>query len=73
MRRKQSAKGTKKKKGGGGGNHKTKSCVKGPKPRVPHLVLPLRLGSEDRHAIHLRQLESHLSCPCWIWGDTRLA
>ena len=50
----------KQKKGGGGGNHKTKS-----------LVLLLGLGSEDRHAIHLRQLESYLSCPCWIWGDTR--
>ena len=52
-------------------NYKTNSLVRRPKPRVPHLVLPLRLGSEDRHAIHPRQLESHLSCPCWIWGDTR--
>ena len=53
----------KQKRGGGGeGNRKTKS-----------LVLPLGLGSEDRHDIHLRQLESYLSCPCWIWRDTRLA
>ena len=42
-----------------------------PKLRVPHLVLPPGLGSEDRHAIHLRRLESHLSCPCWTWGDMR--
>ena len=32
-------------------NHKTKSHVKGPKPKAPYLVLPLELGSEDRHAI----------------------
>ena len=44
--------------------YKTNYCVKGPKPRVPHLVLPLGLGSESRHAIHLRRLESHLSCTC---------
>ena len=52
-------------------NYKTNSLVRRPKPRVPHLVLPLRLGSENRHAIHPRQLESHLSCPCWILGDMR--
>ena len=43
-----------KEQGGGGGNHKTKSCVKGLKPREPYLVLPLELDSEDHHAIHLR-------------------
>ena len=52
-------------------NHKTKSRVKGPKPRAPYLVLPLGLGSEDRHAIHQRRLGSHLSYPCWTWEDTR--
>ena len=29
---------------------RTKSHAKGPKPRVPHLALPLELGSEDRRA-----------------------
>ena len=52
VRRKQSAK---EKKRGGGANHKTKSRVRGPKPRLPHLVLPPGLGSKNRHAIHLRQ------------------
>ena len=47
-------------------NHETKSRVKGPKPKEPHLVLPPELGSEDHHAIYLRQLQSRLSCPCWI-------
>ena len=56
-------------------NHETKSHVKEPepKPKVPHLVLPPGLGSEDHHVIHLRRLESYLSCPCWIWEDTRQA
>ena len=45
---------------------KKKKKKKRPKPRVPHLVLPPELGSEDRHAIHLRLSESHLSCLCWI-------
>ena len=30
---------------------RTKSHAKGPKPRVPHLALPLELSSEDRRAI----------------------
>ena len=47
-------------------NYKTNSLVRRPKPRVSHPVLPLGLGSEDRHAIHPRRLDSHLSCPCWI-------
>ena len=29
----------------------TKSHAKGPNPTVPHLALPLELGSEDRRAI----------------------
>ena len=60
FRRKQSAEGTKKKVA----NHETKSRVKGPKPKEPHLVLPPGLGSEDHHAIYLRQLQSRISCPC---------
>ena len=56
----------KEQKRGGGANHKTKSRVKGPKLRESHLVLPPELGNENCHAIHLRRLESHLSCPCRI-------
>ena len=44
---------------------RTKSHAKGPKPRVPHLFLPLELGSEDRCAIPQRRLSSRPSCPCW--------
>ena len=33
---------------------KAKSSAKGPNPRVPYLVLPPRLGSEDRCAIPYR-------------------
>ena len=44
---------------------KTKSCVKGPNPKVPHLALPPELGSEDRRAILQKQLSSCPSCPCW--------
>ena len=54
-------------------NYRTNAYVKRPKPRISHLALPPGLGNEDRHATHPRQLENHLSCPCWIWGDTRRA
>ena len=37
-------------------NYKTNSLIRGPKPRIPHLVLPFRLGSEH---IHLSRLECH--------------
>ena len=33
---------------------RAKSLAEGPNPRVPHLALPLELGSEDRHATRQR-------------------
>ena len=40
---------------------RAKSLVEGPNPRVPHLALPLELGSEDHHATTQRQLGNHPS------------
>ena len=36
---------------------KAKSFTEGHNPRVPHLVLPPELGSEDRHANPWRRLD----------------
>ena len=42
---------------------RAKSPAKGPNPRIPHLALPPKLGSEDRHATPQRQSCNYPSWP----------
>ena len=42
-----------------------KSLADGPNPKVPYLVLPLELGSEDCRVNPQKQLGNHPSSPCW--------
>ena len=42
---------------------KSKSITKEPNSKVPHLALPLRLGSEGHHATLLKLSDSRLSYP----------
>ena len=42
-----------------------KSHAEGPKPKVPHLDLPPKLGNKDHRAIPQRRSSSHPSCLCW--------
>ena len=44
---------------------KAKSLVEGPNPKVPHLALPLELGSEDRRANPRRRSGNHPLSPYW--------
>ena len=52
-------------KGKGSKTKSAKSHAKGPNPRVPHLVLPPKLGSEDRRATPRMRLGNHPSCCYW--------
>ena len=43
---------------------KSKSLAKEPNSKVPHLALPLGLGSEGHHATLPKLSDSRLSYPC---------
>ena len=51
-------------KGKGSKTKKAESHAGGLNPKIPHLVLPPELGSEDRHATPRRQSCNHPLCPC---------
>ena len=52
-------------KGEGSKTKRAKSHAKGPNPRVPYMVLPPKLGSEDCHATPRTRSGNRPSCLYW--------